>query len=91
MLDLKLLYKMLETPSISGYELEFQKMLNKELENIDDVTYNHHSLMVTHGIFSQGIQKLSCCYNRILSTNSFNGELKATGNLRVVNVEKFLK
>ena len=38
MLDLKLLYKMLETPSISGYELEFQKMLNKELENIDDVT-----------------------------------------------------
>ena len=33
MLDLKLLYKMLETPSISGYELEFQKMLNKELEN----------------------------------------------------------
>ena len=30
MLDLKLLYKMLETPSISGYELEFQKMLNKE-------------------------------------------------------------
>lgn len=50
MLDLKLLYKMLETPSISGYELEFQKMLNKELVNIDDVTYNHHSLMVTHGI-----------------------------------------
>ena len=30
MLDLKLLYKMLETPSISGYELEFQKMLTEQ-------------------------------------------------------------
>ena len=38
MLDLKLLYKMLETPSISGYELEFQKMLNKELEKIEERT-----------------------------------------------------
>ena len=27
----------------------------------------------------------------ILPGKSFNGELKATGNLRVVNVEKFLK
>lgn len=61
------------------------------LGNLLEAQYEKRILMVTHGIFSQGIQKLSCCYNRILSTNSFNGELKATGNLRVVNVEKFLK
>ena len=50
MLDLKLLYKMLETPSVSGYELEFQKMLINELKDIDDNTYKHHSLTVTHVI-----------------------------------------
>ncbi|MCM1260948.1 MAG: M20/M25/M40 family metallo-hydrolase [Prevotella sp.] len=46
----ELLFKMLETPSVSGHELEFQKMLIEELKGISDVTYTHHSYNVVHGI-----------------------------------------
>lgn len=49
-MDLKILYKMLETPSVSGNELNFQKMLIEELKDVTDVTYTHHSYTVTHGI-----------------------------------------
>ena len=47
--------------------------------------------MVTHGIFSRGLDELSKVYDRLLATNSFNWELKAEGNLRVITVEKLLK
>lgn len=57
------------------------------LANILEEQYEKRILMVTHGIFSKGIAKLSCAYNRILSTNSFQ-ELKPEGNLRVISVEK---
>ena len=53
--------------------------------------YEKCILMVTHGIFSKGIDELSKVYDRLLATNSFNGDLKAEGNLRVINVEKLLK
>lgn len=53
--------------------------------------YDKCILMVTHGIFSKGLEELSKVYDRILATNSFNGELKAEGNLRVISVEKLLK
>ena len=57
------------------------------LANILEEQYEKRILMVTHGIFSKGIAKLSSAYNRILSTNSFQ-ELKPEGNLRVISVEK---
>ena len=57
------------------------------LANILEEQYEKRILMVTHGIFSKGIAKLSIAYNRILSTNSFS-ELKPEGNLRVISVEK---
>ena len=52
--------------------------------------YKKRILMVTHGIFSRGLDELSKVYDRLLATNSFNGELKAEGNLRVITVEKLL-
>jgi ribose-phosphate pyrophosphokinase len=57
------------------------------LANILEEQYEKRILMVTHGIFSKGIAKLSIAYNRILSTNSFS-ELKPEGNLRVISIEK---
>lgn len=53
--------------------------------------YDKRILMVTHGIFSKGLEQLSEVYDRILSTNSFNGDLKPEGNLRVISVEKLLR
>lgn len=46
----ELLFKMLTTPSISGYELGFQKMLIKELKDVDDLVLTHHSYNVVHAI-----------------------------------------
>lgn len=63
--------------------LHLADILNKEYEKC--------ILMVTHGIFSKGLQDLSSAYDRILCTNSFSGDLKAQGKLRVISVEKYLK
>lgn len=52
--------------------------------------YDKCILMVTHGIFSKGLDELSKVYDRILCTNSFQ-ELKPEGKLRVISVEKLLK
>lgn len=41
-------------------------------------------LFVTHGIFSKGVDHVAQHYNKVFSTNSFNPELSAAGNL-VVN------
>lgn len=49
-MNMKLLKKMLETPSVSGNELYFQKMLINELKDVDDALYTHQSLNVTHVI-----------------------------------------
>lgn len=46
----ELLFKMLTTPSVSGYELGFQKMLINELKDIDDAVFTHHSYNVVHGV-----------------------------------------
>lgn len=62
-----------------------------ELSKIIKTQYTKCILMVTHGIFSQGIEDLSNVYDRILCTNSFDGNLKAQGKLRVISVEKLLK
>lgn len=61
------------------------------LANIIKEDYQKCILMVTHGIFSKGLQDLSTVYDRILCTNSFAGDLKAQGKLRVISVEKFVK
>ena len=42
-------------------------------------------LFVTHGIFSKGIEVLSM-YDRIVTTNSYDGGMKSSGNLLVVDV-----
>lgn len=47
-MNLELLEKILKTPSVSGYELYLQKLLIKELKNIDDEVVTHHSYNVTH-------------------------------------------
>lgn len=47
-MDLNLLYKMLDTPSVSGFELDFQKMLIDELKDIDDKVITHPSYNVIH-------------------------------------------
>lgn len=52
--------------------------------------YEKKILMVTHGIFSKGLDELSQNYDRLLATNSWDGELKSEGKLRVISVEKFL-
>lgn len=49
-MDKQLLYKMLKTPSVSGYELAFQKMLIEELSSVVDKTYTHHSYTCVHAI-----------------------------------------
>lgn len=54
----ELLFKMLETPSVSGHELDFQKMLMAELKGISDVTYTHHSYNVVHGIHPKSQMKV---------------------------------
>ncbi len=66
-----------------GTFLALADTLNKQYEKC--------VLMVTHGIFSQGLEKLSQHYHRILATNSFNGDLKSEGLLRVIPVEKVIK
>lgn len=62
-----------------------------ELSKVIKTQYDKCILMVTHGIFSEGIEALSEVYDRILATNSFNGNLKPEGKLRVISVEKLLK
>lgn len=57
-MSMELLFKMLETPSASGHELEFQKMLIEELKAISDVTYTHHSYNVVHGIYPKSKMKV---------------------------------
>lgn len=47
-MDLDLLYKMLETPSVSGFELNFQKMLIDELKGVDDLVLTHPSYNTLH-------------------------------------------
>lgn len=47
---MKLLEKMLKTPSVSGSELHFQKMLIEEMKDVDDFVITHHSYNVIHGI-----------------------------------------
>ena len=49
-MNLDLLYKMLETPSVSGFELNFQKMLMHELKEVDDVVFTHPSYNTIHAI-----------------------------------------
>lgn len=44
----ELLFKMLKTPSVSGYELNFQKMLIEELKEVDDEVITHHSYNTIH-------------------------------------------
>ena len=61
------------------------------LANVLNEQYEKRILMVTHGIFSKGLEELSKNYDRLLSTNSWNGELKPEGKLRVISVEKLLK
>lgn len=46
----ELLFKMLTTPSVSGYELGFQKMLINELKDVDDLVLTHHSYNVVHAV-----------------------------------------
>ena len=54
----ELLFKMLTTPSISGYELGFQKMLIEEMKDIDDFVITHHSYNVIHGINKESNVKI---------------------------------
>lgn len=54
----ELLFKMLTTPSISGYELGFQKMLINELKDVDDLVLTHHSYNVIHAINPQSKVKV---------------------------------
>lgn len=49
-MNLKLFQKMLETPSPSGYELGFQKMLIEELKDVSEKVYTHHSYNCVHAI-----------------------------------------
>ncbi len=44
----ELLFKMITTPSVSGFELGFQKMLINELKDVDDKVITHHSYNVVH-------------------------------------------
>ena len=44
----KLLFKLLQTPSISGNELAIQKMLIEELKDVDDNIITHHSYNTMH-------------------------------------------
>lgn len=57
-MSMELLFKMLGTPSVSGHELDFQKMLIGELKDISDVTYTHHSYNVVHGIHPESKMKV---------------------------------
>lgn len=43
-----LLFKLLQTPSISGSELAIQKMLIEELKDVDDNIITHHSYNTMH-------------------------------------------
>lgn len=47
-MNLDLLFKMLETPSVSGHELGIQKMLINELKDVDDEVITHPSYNVVH-------------------------------------------
>ncbi len=49
-MEKQLLFKMLSTPSVSGYELAFQKMLIDEMKDVDDLVLKHHSYNVIHAI-----------------------------------------
>ena len=49
-MDLKLLEKLLTTPSVTGFELAMQKMLIEELKDVDDAVFTHHSYNVVHAV-----------------------------------------
>jgi hypothetical protein len=55
---MELLKKMLTTPSVSGSELHFQKMLIEEMKDIDDFVITHHSYNVIHGINKESNVKI---------------------------------
>lgn len=49
-MNLDLLYKLLETPSPSGYELQIQKLVIEEMKDVAEVCYRQQNLNVIHGI-----------------------------------------
>ena len=57
-MKLDLLYKMLETPSVSGNEVPFQKMLINEMKDIDDAVYTHHTGNVIHALNTESKVKI---------------------------------
>lgn len=90
----ELLFKMLQTPSISGYELAFQKMLIEELKEVDDEVYTHHSYNVVHAVNPESnvkvmllahIDEIGLVIERVLE----NGICKLT-NIGAIRPEMYL-
>lgn len=54
----ELLYQLLETPSPSGEELQIQKVIMKEMEQIADTVITHHNYNVIHAINPESPTKI---------------------------------
>ena len=61
MLDRTILYKLLETASPSGGELNIQKKMIEVLKDIDDKVICNHNYNVTHVINPDSDVKILCC------------------------------
>ena len=57
----ELLYKMLETPSPSGSELNIQKMIINEMKEVSDKVITHHNFNVINVINPESATKILLC------------------------------
>lgn len=47
---------------------------------------SYKELVVTHGIFSKGVDKVTDLYNHVFTTNSFRQDLESNGDLTVIQL-----
>jgi ribose-phosphate pyrophosphokinase len=52
--------------------------------------YKNRILMITHGIFSKGLQELSKYYTQIITTDSFTCNLPPQDNVKIITIAELL-
>lgn len=76
------LYKLLKTPSPSGWELEIQKLIIEEMKDVADKVYTHQNYNVCHAINVESKQKVLLC-GHVDEIGLVINEIKSDGTCRV--------
>lgn len=76
------LYKLLKTPSPSGWELEIQKLIIDEMKDVAEKVYTHQNYNVCHAINVESKQKVLLC-GHVDEIGLVINEIKEDGTCRV--------